>query len=139
MTDAALTLSLASRTRLFTRLFGVGFASWQAGEALIAFGLIGVGFSVSGIGMGVTIVSLILLAGTVLHARKAKAFDIFKSKAIGPASRTAIIALGVAMAVSAALIGLVQAPQSPLIDLIIASPVLTFCLHFARIFKPETD
>ncbi len=85
MTDPALKTSLARRTRLFTRLFGVGFAGWQAGEALIASGLIGVGFSVSGIGMGLTIVGLILLAGTVLHARKAKAFDIFRSEAIGPA------------------------------------------------------
>ena len=139
MTDPDLTRSLASRTRLFTRLFGVGFAGWQAGEALIAFGMIGVGFSVSGIGMGLTIVGVILLAGTVLHARKAKAFDIFKSKAIVPASRSAIIALGLAMAVSATLIGLAQAPQSPLIDLIIAAPVLAFCLHFAQVFTPEAD
>ena len=139
MADADLTRSLASRARLFTRLFGAGFAGWQGGEALIAFGIIGPGFSLSGIGMGVTIVSLILLAGTVLHARKAKAFDIFKSPAIGPASRSALIALGVAMAISAALIGLAQAPQSPLIDLIIAAPVLAFCVHFAQIFKPESD
>jgi len=139
VTDPALKTSLARRTRLFTRLLGVGFAGWQAGEALIAFGLIGVGFSLSGIGMGLTIVGLILLAGTVLHARKAKAFDIFRSEAIGPASRSALIALGVAMAISAALIGLAQAPQSPLIDLIIAAPVLSFCLHFAQAFKADLD
>ena len=137
MTDTVLTRSLVSRTKLFTRLFGAGFAGWQGGEALTAFGQVGPGFMVSGIGMGLTIVGLILLAGTVLHARKVEAFDIFKSPAIAPASRTAIIALGVAMAVSAALIGLVQAPQSPLIDLIIASPVLAFCLHFAQTFKAE--
>lgn len=139
MTDAELKTSLASRTRLFTRLFGVGFASWQGGEALTAFGLVGPGFLVSGIGMGLTIVGLILLAGTVLHARKVKAFDLFKSPAIGPASRSAILALGLVMAVSAALIGLAQAPQSPLIDLIIAAPVLAFCIHFAQIFNPERD
>ena len=139
MTDPALTSSLASRTRLFTRFFGAGFAGWQGGEALIAFGVGAPGFFLSGIGMGVTIVSIILLAGTVLHARKAKAFDIFKAPAIAPASRTAVIALGIAMAVSAALIGLAQAPQSPLIDLIIAAPVLAFCLHFAHSFKPNLD
>jgi len=139
VTDTALKTSLASRTRLFTRLFGLGFASWQGGEALTAFGQVGLGFMVSGMGMGLTIVGLILLAGTVLHARKAKAFDLFKSPAIGPASRSALIALGLAMAISAALIGLAQAPQSPLIDLIIAAPVLAFCLHFAQIFKPEAD
>lgn len=139
MTDPALTRSLASRTRLFTRVFGIGFAGWQGGEALTAFGLVGPGFLVSGIGMGLTIVGLILLAGTVLHARKASAFDLFKSPAIGPASRSALLALGLVMAVSAALIGLLQIPQSPLIDLIIAAPVLAFCLHFAQIFKPESD
>jgi hypothetical protein len=139
VTDTALKTSLASRTRLFTRLFGLGFAGWQGGEALTAFGQVGLGFMVSGMGMGLTIVGLILLAGTVLHARKAKAFDLFKSPAIGPASRSALIALGLAMAISAALIGLAQAPQSPLIDLIIAAPVLAFCLHFAQTFKPEAD
>jgi len=140
-TPADLSVSLARRVKLFTRLLGIGFACWQSGEALIAFrpdsGMSGLAYILSGIGMSLTIVSVILVAGAVFHARKAKAFDAFSDPLVTRAARTGLIALGGAMAIAAALIGLMQAPQSPLIDLVIAAPVLGFCLHFAAHFAPQ--
>lgn len=141
--DAALSASLAGRTRLFARLLGIGFAAWQTGEALSALaaggGLSGLGFMLSGVGTGLTIVAAIVLVGTVLHARRARAFDLFKDAApqaaMGVAARLALIALGAAMAVAAAGIGLAGWPQAPVIDLVIAAPVLAFCLIFAARFK----
>ena len=141
--DTALTVSLVGRTRMFARLLGIGFAAWQSGEALGALsaggGLSGMGFMLSGIGAGLTIVSAIVLVGTVLHARRAQAFNLFKDAApqaaIGVAARLALIALGAAMAAAAAGIGLARWPQAPVIDLVIAAPVLTFCLVFSARFK----
>lgn len=139
MSDPALAQSLAGRVRLFTRLAGLGFTAWQGGEAWLALSGGGPGFVLSGIGMSLTIVSVILLLGSSLHARKAKAFDVFSDPMVGQAARTGLIALGLAMAIAAGLIGLFQTPQSPLIDLIIAAPVLGFCLHFAQGFSPHSD
>lgn len=72
---------LRGRLRLFALINAGAVVSWRGGEVLTAQlqGLAaGVGFVLSGIGLALWVVSVIILTGQVLHARKAGAFDLFR-------------------------------------------------------------
>ncbi|KAA5804694.1 hypothetical protein F1654_01440 [Alkalicaulis satelles] len=74
MTDLA--LQLRGRIRLFALINGAAILGWRVGEAMAAHMGAGAGFILSGIGMALWIVSVIVLFGQGWHARKAGVFDL---------------------------------------------------------------
>ncbi|MCC5996147.1 MAG: hypothetical protein JJU18_07240 [Oceanicaulis sp.] len=78
MTDLA--RQLRGRVRLFALINAGAILAWRVGEALAAqiAGAAGAGFILSGIGMALWIVSVIVLFGQGWHARKAGAFDLVR-------------------------------------------------------------
>ncbi len=77
--------TLNARMRMFAILQAIGFFAWQAGEGLARFhhtpdGLIGPAFLISGIGVGIWLVSLIIFLGQAWRAKKAVGYDVLNDE-----------------------------------------------------------
>ena len=81
----ALADQLKTRMRIFAVLQALGFFSWQAGEGFARShqtpeSLIGPAFIVSGVGVGVWLVSLIIFLSQAWHAKKAVGYDVINDE-----------------------------------------------------------
>ena len=77
--------TLNARMRMFAILQAIGFFAWQAGEGLARShhtpdGLIGPAFLISGIGLGIWLVSLIIFLGQAWRAKKAVGYDVLNDE-----------------------------------------------------------
>jgi len=76
---------LTARLRIFAILQAISFFAWQAGEGVarssqIPDALTGPAFLVSGIGVGVWLVSLIIFFGLAWQAKKAVGYDVLNDE-----------------------------------------------------------